>query len=515
MLKTTKTRIFSAAGLIFIGILFGIVFTSNFNLTPTGFAEKTSGKFVLNEEEALPEGLLQLQNTSKAFTMVSKEMLPTVVSISTAKFVKRPSGYDEFFGPFRDFFNRDNRQQQNEPETQRLQGLGSGVLVSSDGFIITNNHVIEGADELKVTLYDRRQLEAELVGSDPLTDVAVIKIKGDDFPSARLGDSDKLEVGEWVLAIGNPLSTTLSSTVTAGIVSAKGRNINIIQDQDGQREGGSYAIENFIQTDAAINPGNSGGALVNLRGELIGINTAIATNTRYYMGYGFAIPINLAKKIMKDLVNQGYVTRAWLGVAMQPINENIAARYNMKTPKGVLIQQVMGDSPADKAGLKPLDILIEVDGQEVVQSNQVQNVIALKDPGDKVVLTVLRKGEKKKINVELGQRDTGKEETKPAETGDDPGVGLTVRTLDNEIRAQIDEYEDDEGVIVTNVESYSPAFDANIQKGDLVYKIEDDEITSVSEYKKILRKYDKGSVVIFYLKRGNAKLYAFVKIPKE
>lgn len=513
-MQANKTRILSTTGLIFIGVIVGIVITANLEWTPISFAKKNNPELHLNESNP-SNTLLSLQNTSKAFTTVSKEVLPTVVSISSTKIVKQRS-YDEFLNPFfRDFFGRDN--QSREPQEQRMQGLGSGVIVSEDGYILTNNHVIEGADELSVTLYDKRTFDAEIIGSDPLTDVAVIKIEGDGFPAARLGDSEKLEIGEWVLAIGSPLSQALSSTVTAGIVSARGRAIGIIQDKDQDNSGGSFAIENFIQTDAAINPGNSGGALVNLYGEVIGINTAIASGTRYYMGYGFAIPMNLARKIMKDLIGQGYVTRAYLGVGMRPVTEAVADRYKMDRPKGVLIFQVMEDSPASKAGLKPLDILMEVDGREVNQSNEVQSYIALKNPGDEVTLTVLRKGSKKKIKVELGQRDTGKENVASEDTDNENGinVGLTVRTLDDELRNQIEAYANDDGILITDVKAYSPAYDAGIQRGDLLYKIEEEDIKSKSDYRKTINSFDKGSVVIFYLKRRDTKFYAFVKLPKE
>ncbi len=513
-MQANKTRIISTAGLIFIGIIVGIVITANLEWTPISFAKKSNPELHLNESD--PSNiLLSLQNTSRAFTEVSEEVLPAVVSISSTKIVKRRNNYPEFFSPFfHDFFGRDNESQ--EPQEQRMQGLGSGVIVSKDGYILTNNHVIDGADELKVTLYDKRTFDAEIIGSDPLTDVAVIKIKGNNFPAARLGDSEKLKIGEWVLAMGSPLSLDLSSTVTAGIISARGRAIGIIQDPN-REDGGSYAIENFIQTDAAINPGNSGGALVNLYGEVIGINTAIASGTRYYMGYGFAIPINIARKIMKDLIGQGYVTRAWLGIGMRPVTEAVADRYNMDRPKGTLIFQVMEDSPAEKAGLKPLDIILKVDDKDVNQSNEVQSYIALKNPGDEVTLTILRKGNEKKINVELGQRDTGKEIVASDDNTDEDGInaGLTIRTLNDELRNQIEAYENDEGVLVTDVENYGPAFDSGIQRGDLIYKIEEQDIKSKSDFRKTINSFDKGSVVIFYLKRRDTQFYAFVKLPKE
>lgn len=505
---STKTKVLSTAGLVFIGVVVGIIFTSNFNWTSKGFASRS---VVLGTQEAPSETILKLQDTGKAFTAVAKEVLPTVVSISTSKIIKRSPRDEEFFGPlFREFFGREFRFR--IPETQKLKGLGSGVLVNKDGYILTNNHVIKNADDIKVTLFDKRQFEAKLVSTDPLTEVAVIKIEGESLPVARLGDSDKLEVGEWVLAIGNPLE--LTSTVTAGIVSAKSRDIGIIRDEDMDQSGGSYAINNFIQTDAAINPGNSGGALVNLRGEVIGINTAIATRTGYYQGYGFAIPINLAKKIMTDLIEKGYVSRAWLGIAMKPVNEVVAQRYNMDRPRGVLIDQVMDGSPAEKAGLKPLDILLKVDGKDMSRPNEVQNAIALKNPSDVVKLKILRGGKEKEISVKLGQRDTGKETIGIKTEEDLPKLGLEVETLTDDLRSRFEEYKNEEGVIVTDVQAYSIAHDARISKGDLITRIEDIPISSVSDYRKALRKFEKGQVVIFYLKRGSNKFHAFVKLPE-
>ena len=500
----------STAGFVFIGVVVGIIFASNFHWTPRGFASRNEDPVVIGSQEAPSEAVLRLQDTGKAFTAVSKEVLPTVVSIATSKIIKRSTRDDDFWGPIlRDFFGREFRFR--EPETQRLQGLGSGVIVSKEGYILTNNHVIENADDIHVTLYDNRTFAAKLVGTDPLTEVAVIKIEGEGLPVARLGDSDKLEVGEWVLAVGNPLY--LYSTVTAGIVSAKGRAIGIIRDEDADETGGSYAIENFIQTDAAINPGNSGGALVNLKAEVIGINTAIATNTRYYMGYGFTIPINLASKIMSDLIEKGYVTRAWLGISMQRVNEAMAERFGLDRPKGVLIGQVSNNSPAQKAGLKPLDILLKVDGKQMNQSNEVQNAIALKNPGDVVTLTILREGKEKEIRVKLGQRDTGKETAKREDEDDIPGLGLEVQNLTDEIRSRLDYYEDDEGVIVVGVERYSIADDVGINREDLITQIEDYPISSVSDYRRALRKFEKGKVVIFYLKRQNSEFHAFIKLP--
>lgn len=512
-MSAARTKWFSISGLILIGIVIGVIFASNMQWTPTSLAGKQSGKLELgNTDSPVPE-LLQLQNTGKAFTVVSKELLPTVVSIATSKVVKRSNEEDEFWSPlFKDFFGKEFKS--NTPQEQRLQGLGSGVIVSKEGYILTNHHVIQNADDITVTLYDKRQFVAKLVGTDPLTEVAVIKIEGDDLPVARLGNSDEMEIGEWVLAFGNPLN--LTSTVTAGIVSAIGRSIGIIQDEDVDQTGGSYAIENFIQTDAAINPGNSGGPLVNLKAEVIGINTAIATRTGGYQGYGFAIPVNLARKIMTDLIEQGYVTRAWLGIGMREVDEAVAKRYNMDRPHGVRIDNVMAGSPAEKSGLKPLDIIVALDGKEMNHSNEIQNYIALKSPGDVVEATVLRDGKEKKLRLELGKRETGKEEetVTKSEDPDLPELGLQLRELDSELRSQLDYYKDDKGVVVADVEQYSAAFNANIRRGDLIVSIENDPVTSLSDYKKALKKYDKGQVVIFKIKRRTTEFHAFVTLPK-
>ncbi len=511
---SSKTKRWSAAGLIFIGVVIGIIFTSNLDWTPKGFATRNMDTAVFDESSAPSQDVLQLQNTGKAFTAVAKEILPTVVSVATSRIVQQSSSDNDLWGPiFRDFFGREFRNQQ--PETQRLQGLGSGVIVTSDGYILTNHHVIENADDIRVGLYDNRTFEAKLIGTDPLTEVAVIKVEATGLPAARLGKSDEMEIGEWVLAVGNPLG--LSSTVTAGIVSAKGRAIGIIQDEDREETGGSYAIENFIQTDAAINRGNSGGALVNLKAEVIGINTAIATGTGFYAGYGFAIPINLARKIMKDLIDQGYVTRAWLGISMQEVTENVAERFGLDRPKGVRIVQVLEDSPADKAGLREMDIILKLDGKDVNHSNEIQNSVALKNPDETVTLTVWRDKKEMDIRVKLGQRETGREIARgTSESEEFADLGLQVQTLDRDIRSQLrhGDYNDVEGVIITNVERYSVAFDVGIAVGDVITQVEDDRIRSVSDYRRALRQYDKGQVVIFYLQRRSNEYQAFLKIPE-
>ena len=495
---------------VLVGIVLGVLFASQMNWITPGLTKDQATFRTDKPDVTLSENA---KNTSDAFVAVSEELLPAVVNVATTKIVKTSQTASPFAPLLRDFFGRQFQVQ--PPEEQRLQGLGSGVIVAKEGYILTNHHVIANADDIKVTLKDKREYEATLVGTDPLTEIAVIKIKGDNLPVARLGDSDKMKVGEWVLAFGNPLY--LTSTVTAGIVSAKGRNIGIIHDDNASEDGGSYAIENFIQTDAAINPGNSGGPLVNLNGEVIGINTAIASQNGGYQGYGFAVPMNLARKVMMDLINTGHVTRAWVGISMRAMTEKMAERFNLKQPEGVLIDQVIEDSPAAKAGLKSLDIILKMDGKTIQQSNQVQQMVALKNPGDHVTFLILRKGEEKTIDVTLGKRDTeAKQTSQTAEKGPSE-IGLEVSNLTDQVASELGHnfYKKGEGVVVTGVEPYAAAAEAGIQPGDFIYKIEDQTIHSVSDFEKVIKEYKAGQVAIFSVKRQDRDFHAFVEWPKE
>jgi serine protease Do len=330
---------------------------------------------------------------SNDFINVSKDITPAVVTIASTKIVRQNNNFenealnDPYFRRFFGIPDNGNQQEQKSKE----QSLGSGVIVDDKGLILTNNHVIAGADEIKVTLTDKRVFKAKIIGTDPSSDIAVIKLENaNNLPIARLGDSNKLSVGEWVLAIGNPLG--LSSTVTSGIISAKGRNNVGVTD-----------FENFIQTDAAINPGNSGGALVNLQGEVIGINTAIASKTGGYMGIGFAIPSNMARKIMNDLVHKGKVSRGYLGIAIQNIDDSIAKSLNLTSEKkGIVVGQIEPLSPAEKAGLKTYDIITSLNGLEVSDVNSFRNAIASADPGQTAKLKVIRENEQIELSVELG-----------------------------------------------------------------------------------------------------------------
>ncbi|NQT27016.1 Do family serine endopeptidase [candidate division KSB1 bacterium] len=519
-MKMKNGKWMPVTGFILIGVAIGIIFASNMNWPPKSIAaklESPASSAVIPASEP-SDAVLQLQNTSRAFVEITKEVMPAVVTITATKYVTRSTSSSPFSPFFEEWFGRrppgdrnDNRKEEKIPQG----GMGSGFIISEDGYILTNNHVVGEADELLVELPDKRQFEAKIVGTDPLTDVAVIKIDGDNLPVARLGNSESIEIGEWVLAMGNPLG--LSSTVTAGIVSALNRNIHIIEDKEASRSRGSYALENFIQTDAAINRGNSGGPLVDLSGQVIGINTAIASGTGFYAGYGFAIPMNLAKKVMNDLITQGFVTRAYLGIGMLEVSENEAEYYGLNNVRGARIDQVIEDGPAEKAGLKKLDIILKVDSKEITEPSDVQSYIAMKTPGDEVSITVLRDKKEKVIKAKLGKRDTGKQDVQVAESDKDdalPDLGIEVKNLTGEIRSQLDSYENDEGVVVMNVDRYSAGADARIVRGDLVTQIEDIPIRNVSDYRKALRSFKNGDVVLFHLKRRDTDTAAFVKLPK-
>jgi len=325
------------------------------------------------------------------FVEVARATRPAVVNISTTKVIKYRGGpstpfFDDPF--FRHFFGDDFFREFRIPRERREQSLGSGVIVNQDGYIVTNNHVVEGASEIKVLLGDNREFSGRVAATDPRTDVAVIKISEHNLPTILWGDSDRLQVGEWVLAIGNPFG--LTQTVTAGIISATGRaNVGIADYED------------FIQTDAAINPGNSGGALVNVRGELIGINTAIFSRSGGYMGIGFAIPSNMVREVMESLVKKGKVTRGWLGVQIQPLTPELAEKFGLKDTRGILVSDVSENSPAAEAGMKRGDIILEFDGKRVEDPVHLRNGVAHTEPGKKVPVKIWRKGKEMVLNVKI------------------------------------------------------------------------------------------------------------------
>lgn len=353
------------------------------------FRDKQETSSGLNVQNAQFTASTAQEQSMLDFVEVAKISTPAVVHIKTTIVAQQMQ--PDFFDPWGLF-----EHPRIQPREQ--QATGSGVIITEDGYIATNNHVVADAQKVEVVLDDKRTYIAEVIGTDPETDLALLKIDEDKLPFLQFGNSDELKVGEWVVAVGNPFN--LTSTVTAGIVSAKGRNINLLR-----QNGGDYAIENFIQTDAAVNPGNSGGALVNTRGNLVGINTAIASRTGSYSGYSFAIPINLAKKILDDLHKYGEVKRAILGVRIQDITQELADEIGLESLNGVYIPQVMEDGAADKGNMKDGDVILSINGESINKSSELQEMISRYYPGDKIKVTVLRDGKKKDLNVKLLSRE--------------------------------------------------------------------------------------------------------------
>lgn len=414
----------------------------------------------------------QLDNQLRSYADVVEAAAPAVVNISAEKVVDMRNQHPFMDDPmFRRFFG--------DPDngTERVNNsLGSGVIISSDGYIITNNHVVENARDIRVTIEGEREYEAEIIGTDPHTDVAVIKIDGKHLPAIEVANSDALRVGDQVLAIGNPFG--VGQTVTKGIVSALGRSIGLIDYED------------LIQTDASINPGNSGGALVNMQGELIGMNSAILSRDGGSQGIGFAIPSNMAFRIVEALKNDGEVRRAYLGVFPQEVDQSVADYYGMEKPRGVLVSSVSEDTPAQKAGLQDGDIILTVDGKSIKNPSMLRNVISLSEIGHKAKLKILRDGDEKTLTVKLeahpGQPRARNQ--KPEVEEDETLDGVSVRELNERIRSMQQIPDDIDGVLVTGVEEGSNAARVGLSAGDIIVKVGDREVSSLKEFRKALGK---------------------------
>jgi serine protease Do len=448
--------------------------------------------------ESVPEA--RLPNTLPDFVGLAKKLKPVVVNISTTQ-VSESRSQQEFgspFGeddPFNDFWRRFfGGPMPRGPQRQR--SLGSGFIIDSDGSILTNNHVVENAQKIVVKLAgDDNDYEAKVIGRDQKTDIAVIKINAKtDLAVASLGDSDQLEVGEWVIAIGNPFG--LDGTVTSGIVSAKGRH-NITQ--------GPY--DNFIQTDASINPGNSGGPLLNLRGEVIGINTAIFSRSGGNMGIGFAIPINLAKELLPQLRGKGKVTRGYLGVLIQKVTPEIAESLGMERGYGALVANVSKDGPAEKAGVKVGDVIVEFDGKEVRDSGDLPLIVARTPVDKKVRLKVLRDKKELTLDVAVGEL---KDEEVVASVPEKGELGMTVQRLTPQLAENLG-LDKADGVVVTAVEPGSAADEAGIRRGDVIVEVDRKAIRSVEEYRKAIAGARKGRGVLFLVRRGDNTLFLALK----
>ena len=446
---------------------------------------------------------------SSAFSAAATSAMPAVVSISVEKTVEAgpmafgsPFGFNDPFGPFdddllRQFFGDRMPPRQRSPQKFFQHGQGSGFIISRDGYILTNNHVVGDVDKITVELKDGRRFDkAKLIGTDPDSEVALVKIEGEDFPVLPLGDSSQIAIGDWVIAIGNPFS--LNETVTVGVISAVGRsNVHIA------------AYEDFIQTDAAINPGNSGGPLIDLDGKVIGINTAIMSESGGYMGIGFAIPINMARTIEEQLKTSGKVTRGYVGLYGQDVTPDMADLLKLKDRHGVIVASVEKGSPAGKAGVESHDIILAVNGKRIESYDAFRNEIAMLKPGSRITLQILRDGKTLEAEVALGERPSGKAPAQPKERQHSQAtLGIEVQNLTKDLADQFG-YALGEGVIVSSVVPGSSAAEAGIQPGDLVQSVNRQSIASADEFERAI-KAAKDKKVLLLVKRGETSQFVVV-----
>lgn len=450
-----------------------------------------------------------IQDLNDRLVEIADSVKPSVVTVFTEK-VFRVRRVNPFMSPFFDndlfgqFFGRprDGRGRRNQPqyEERRRHGMGSGVIVSKDGYIITNNHVIARADEIKVRVLNGQTYEASVVGADPQTDIAVIKVEAEGLVAIEQGDSDRVRVGEIVLAVGSPLNETLAHTVTQGIVSAKGRS-NV----------GLAEYEDFIQTDADINPGNSGGALVNLDGQLVGINTAIATQSGGSQGIGFAVPVNMAKAVKDALIANGEVTRSWLGVHVQNLNEEIRSAMGIdQDTKGVLVAGIQKNSPAEKAGLQAGDLVLKIDGEDLDNSAEMRNRIAVAAPGSEIKLLVLREGRELTLEVKLERLANDGEPRQSDKKTSSQAIdllGFSVVDLDAQLRQRLGVDEKISGVVVTEVDPNSSAASAGLQAGDLVRSVNKKPVANLKEFNARVTNLKANQMVLLRITRRNATLF--------
>jgi serine protease Do len=437
----------------------------------------------------------------RGYSAVVKRVVPAVVNISSTKVIKQtsqemPQGMDPFF---RQFFGDDFGKKFNVPQERREKALGSGVIVSPEGYILTNNHVVDGAKEVTVTLHDKRELKAQVIGTDPRTDIAVLKIDGSNFPALMLADSAKVEVGDVVLAIGNPFG--VGQTVTAGIVSATGRGGLGIEQ-----------VEDFIQTDAPINPGNSGGALVDDEGHLIGINTAIlAGNSGGNQGIGFAVPINMARHDMDQILAHGKVEHGYLGILPQDVTPALAKAFNSNGGNGALVGQVTPNSPAAKAGLKEGDIIMSVNGQPVADANQLRSRVGMMEPNTTAKLTVMRNGKSEDVSVTLGEFPSNEERASAVEGSEENGLkGVAVENLTPEAAQELKLSAGTKGVLVDNVSPGSAAAEAGLQRGDVIKQVNHQTVSNVKEYSQAVGSAKKAEPVLLLVDRSGSTMFLAV-----
>lgn len=485
-----------------IAVLFtfvGIIIASGLGGTPS-----------VNTEPSAQEGTVKdtaVATSQSPFRLAIQRVGPAVVSITAQKVVKVriPDFPFEFRGPWEDFFWPFREPEFKKEKKQTKPVLGSGFIVDKQGHILTNNHVVAGAEGIKVKLSDEREFKAEVVGTDPETDVALIKLRTEeqipDREIAKLGDSDKIEVGDWVVAVGNPFG--LERTASQGIVSAKGRSGLSIA-------GGEISYQDFIQTDAAINPGNSGGPLVNLRGEVIGINTAITGNVQG-QNFGFAIPINMARKVMEQLMVKGKVVRGFLGMLPQEITPDLAEAKGLSSTEGVLVAKVDPDTPAEKGGLKVGDVIIRFAGKKIKTVKQFRMLVANHTPGEKVKMTVIRDGKQKQLTFTLGDRAEYLKLAAGESKAEEAWMGMEVTSVHSDVARSMG-IKEKTGVVVIGVEGGSPAEEKGIKPGDVILQVGEHQIKDLKDYQEAVQKL-KGSEkpILFLIKRGKWTRFVALK----
>ncbi len=496
---TNKKRFYLSAGFILVlGIFVGLVLSSHLGvISPLPAKSQISSK-----------SLDILTQLSDAQSEVAAIATPSVVNISTMRVIKSrdEAPFDLFDDPFFRRFFGDQFPHPNIPKEHKEQSLGSGVIVSEDGYIVTNNHVIEKAQEIKVLLSNKKDYNAKLIGADPKTDIAVIKIDGKGLTALPWGDSNKLKVGEIVFAIGNPFG--LNQTVTMGMISAVGRaNVGIADYED------------FIQTDAAINPGNSGGALINAHGELIGINTAILSRTGGYQGIGFAVPSTMARQVMDSLVKYKKVVRGWLGVSIQEVTSDLAVEFGVKDLKGALVSGIIKGSPAEKAAIKQGDVILQYNGKVVEDTGHLRNMVSQTPIGTKVHVKLLR--QKKEVEVDVVIAELPKkmaeapsrnaEESEENQEESTALTGLVVRELTPDLAARLGIDENENGVVVVKVDTDSKLFEAGIRPGDIVLQINQKNIATIEDYKKAASKIRSKERVLLLIRRKGEDLFVSVR----
>lgn len=503
--------------LLIIGFLI-IAGGAGFGLFTTGYPSEKKFKGLKSEiyEESTEPYSTQPESLEDRVIRAVEKVSPAVVSISTERTIKRRFEFPEepfFRGPFEEFFRR--FFEFPFPEEFKEKGLGSGMIINPEGMILTNEHVLHDVDKdkIKVTLPDGRTLDAELVESDEESDLAVLKVKAKNLPTVILGDSDNLKVGQFVIAIGNPFGFALSQlkkeyepTVTMGVISATNRSMTA------GGGGGRRIYENLIQTDAAINPGNSGGPLVNLKGEVIGINTAILTTSGGSIGIGFAIPVNKAKRIVESLVKYGEVRWPWIGISMQELTPELAKEFGVE--KGVLVADVFKNSPAEKAGIKPGDVIQKINGKEVKSPIGLKNEVLKKRIGEKIKITLIRKG--KEISLEV---ITGKRPEKIALRGEKgyraERMGIVVESITPSLRKRYEIPEREKGVVVVEVEPGSPAREVGITPGDVIISINQIPISGVEDFEQVVKKIKPGGRVLMQIRRGEWARFVVFNLPRE